>query len=540
MNLKGEIIMRKKINTFIIIAMMAGALTACGTKTGNANENGTATKGDTAAVTSEVAEDDVNTTEKSDKDSDKESEKNSDSSTASAADSSSSNGVIDTSDIFSNRDLKQEADLEGATSYTVADGQDITITSEGVYVISGTASNMSIVVDAGDEDKVQLVLDGVSITNTDSPCIYVKNADKVFVTTSASSENSLTVSGTFTADGDTNTDAVIFAKDDLTVNGMGTLNISSTDNGITCKDDLKVTGGTINISCEGSALESKDSVSVADGVINVTKSNDGIHAEDSDDDTKGYVYISGGTLNITAADDGIHATTIAQIDGGNIDITSAEGIEATEVQINDGTINISASDDGINAAAKSKSMDIWVEINGGTTTIKMGQGDTDGIDSNGDIRVTGGTVDVTGQSTFDYDGTATHTGGTVIVNGEETDEFPNQFGGGFPGGGGKGGFNGGNFDGSFDGQFPGGDMNGEGDGNFRQRPDGENGFSEPPEGFDKNFNGERPEMPEGFDKDNLPEDFDKGNFNKDFKNGGKGKKGENTTTEISTEEATEM
>ena len=530
--------MRKKINTFIITAMMAAALTACGGTSGKVSDDSTSAKSEITAEVSEITTGEDKNSEAGDtagKASDKatgeaSSEAAGEASGETALINTSSNGAIDTTDLFSNRDLKQEADLTDATTYTVADGQDISITSAGVYVITGSASEVTITVDAGDEDKVQLVLDGVSITNTDSPCIYVKNADKTFVTTTGA-ESSLTVSGTFLTDGDTNTDAVIFAKDDLTVNGTGTLNISSTDNGITCKNDLKVTGGVINISCEGSALESKDSINVADGTINVTKCNDGIHAEDNDDDTKGYVYICGGEISITAADDGIHATTIAQIDGGTIDVTAAEGIEATEVQINDGTIKIAASDDGINAASKSSSMDIWVEINGGYTTINMGQGDTDGVDSNGSIYINGGTVDVTGQSPFDYDKAAEHNGGTIIVNGSETDEISNQFGGAMGGGrGGKGGMNG---EEGFGGGFPGGGMNGEGEENFRQRPEGFDG--ELPEGFEKKFdenmNGERPEMPEGFDKGNFEEG------GRGFKNhGGKGK--EETTTETTTTEST--
>ena len=127
-------------------------------------------------------------------------------------------GALDTTDLFTDRDLEQTADLSEAVSYTITDGQTITITSEGVYLISGTASNASVVVEAGDEDKVQIVLDGVSITNDSIPCIYIKSADKVFVTTT-DTDNTLAVTGTFTADGETNTDAVIFSKDDLVLNG---------------------------------------------------------------------------------------------------------------------------------------------------------------------------------------------------------------------------------------------------------------------------------------------------------------------------------
>ena len=107
-----------------------------------------------------------------------------------------------------------------------------------------------------------------------------------------------------------------------------------------------------------------------------------------------------------------------------------EGIEATYIKINDGNISISASDDGINATNKSKEYETLVEINGGNINITMGAGDTDGVDSNGNIIINGGTISVTGNSTFDYDGTGTINGGTVIVNGETVTSLPNQMMGG--------------------------------------------------------------------------------------------------------------
>ena len=349
-----------------------------------------------------------------------------------------SGGALDTSDMFTSRDLEQEADLSEAQSFTVADGQTIEITTKGVYVITGTAKNASIIVNAGDEDKVQIVLDGVSITNDSTPCIYVKSADKVFVTTTGT-DNTLAVTGTFTADGDTNTDAVIFSKDDLVLNGTGTLTIQSSDNGITSKDDLKITGGTINITCSADALEANDSIRIADGTINIKTSKDALHAENDDDDTVGFVYICGGTLNVQSDDDAIHATTIIQIDGGELNLAAHEGLEATWIQINDGTINIEASDDAINASYKSAKITPVAEFNGGYVTIVMGSGDTDAVDSNGNLVITGGTLDITAQSPFDYDGTCEKTGGTLIVNGTETDTISNQMMGGHGGKGGMGG-----------------------------------------------------------------------------------------------------
>lgn len=347
-----------------------------------------------------------------------------------------SSSALDLTDIFTDRDLEQTVDMSEAKSYTLSDGQNIEITSEGVYVITGTAKNASIIVEAGDEDKVQLVLDGVSVTNESTPCIYVKSADKVFITTT-DSENELSVTGTFTEDGDTNTDAVIFCKDDVVLNGTGTLTINSTDNGITSKDDLKITGGAINITCTSDALEANDSIRVAGGEITITSGKDGLHAEKDGDDSLGYIYISGGSLKILAEDDAIHATTILQVDGGELALNAREGLEGTWIQVNEGTINIQASDDGINAAYKSAKITPCAEFNGGTVTIVMGSGDTDAIDSNGNLVITGGTIDITAQSPFDYDGTGEKTGGTLIINGSETDTLTNQMMGGK---GGRGGF----------------------------------------------------------------------------------------------------
>lgn len=178
----------------------------------------------------------------------------------------SDNSIPTSEGQFTARDLEQEADLSNAETITLKSGEDVSITAEGVYVISGTATDTTITIDAADTDKIQLVLDGANITNTGAPAIYVKNADKVFVTTT-NSENSLAVTGSFTADGTTNPDAVIFSKDDLTVNGTGTLNITSSDNGISCKDDLVITGGSYMIKSAGDAIEANNSIRISDGSL---------------------------------------------------------------------------------------------------------------------------------------------------------------------------------------------------------------------------------------------------------------------------------
>ena len=481
--------LRRILNISIVTIMMAGLLAGCSAASSGGDG------GNTVVTESQADETDDNVSDASDTD---------------------SKGEIDSSSVdtehFTGRDLEQTADTSDATLLELKDGEDFVISTEGVYVLSGKVSEATVIVEAGDEDKVEIVLDGAEITNETAPAIYVKSADKVFVTTT-DSENTLTVTGTFEADGDTNVDAVIFSKDDLVIKGTGTLNITSSDNAVSCKDTLKITGSTVNVSCEGNAFEAHDAIEVADGNINISKCNDGLHAEDNDDDTIGAVYIAGGNIDITAADDAVHGTTTLTVDGGTFNINAAEGLEATYIEINGGDINIEASDDGINAAAKSGSYTPTFIMNDGNVVIKMGQGDTDGIDSNGDIYVNGGTIDITGQSGFDYDGKAEHNGGTIIVNGTETDEISNQFGGMGPGGMGRGG------DGNFQ---QGGDENFQpgGDGNF-QPGDG----MQPPEGDDSNFRPGR-----GGKGGNMqPPEGDESNFKPD--RGGKGRNNEETTTE---------
>lgn len=250
----------------------------------------------------------------------------------------SETGTFSSADMFTERDLAgtyEESEavyvtlsddgITGETDGVAINGQTVTITEEGTYVFSGTLSEGQIVVDA-DDAKVQIVLDNVDITCASSAAVYVKSAEKVFVTLAEGSQNTLRNTDEYVAIDDNNIDAVIFAKSDLTLNGTGSLTIVSAEgHGIVSKDDLKITGGTYDITAAGHALSGKDSVRIADGTFILTAEKDGIHAENADDEEKGYIYIADGDFTITSDGDGMDASNIVQIEDGTFDITAGGG-----------------------------------------------------------------------------------------------------------------------------------------------------------------------------------------------------------------------
>lgn len=247
-------------------------------------------------------------------------------------------GTFSSADMFTERDLAgtyeesgavyvtlSDDGITGETDGVVIDGQTVTITAEGTYIFSGTLSEGQIVVDA-DNAKVQIVFDNVDITCASSAAVYVKSAEKVFVTLAEGAQNTLRNTDEYVAIDDNNIDAVIFAKSDLTLNGTGSLTIVSAEgHGIVSKDDLKITGGTYDIIAAGHALSGKDSVRIADGTFILTAEKDGIHAENADDEEKGYIYIADGDFTITSDGDGMDASNIVQIEDGTFDITAGGG-----------------------------------------------------------------------------------------------------------------------------------------------------------------------------------------------------------------------
>ena len=192
-------------------------------------------------------------------------------------------------DLFTDRDL--DPSYENATTMDLSkeSASKVTISKAGTYILTGTY-NGQVVVNVGDQDKVQLVLDNVTIANNDSAAIYVQAGDKVFVTLKDGTTNKISSSASFSsADADTGDkiDAAIWSKATLTVNGGGKLTVTCDNgHGIVSKDDLKVTGGTLKVNAAKKALTGKDSVRIHDGVLDLTAGDDAIHTSNDEDEDK--------------------------------------------------------------------------------------------------------------------------------------------------------------------------------------------------------------------------------------------------------------
>ncbi len=328
------------------------------------------------------------------------------------------------------------AEIKGSGAKT--DGGNIIIVKGGAYSFSGKLDSGKITVDAGDED-VTVILNGAEITSSDSAAINVFKAGTVTVEAADGTENTLSDAVEYVYE-DSYSDkekeepsACVFSKTDLIITGGGNLTVKgNAGNGIRSNDYLTVENTVLTVESENTALSGNDGVTVNVVTLSADAKGDGIHSD-------GNVEINSGKLTIRSDDDGLHADNSVTVNGGEINITAHEGIEGTLVTINNGTITLSASDDGINAAQKVDGVTPAVEINGGEITITMGAGDTDAIDSNGDIIINGGKTGITAQSGFDYDGKAELNGGEVYLNGEKISEITNQFGGGMPDFGGRDG-----------------------------------------------------------------------------------------------------
>ena len=368
----------------------------------------------------------------------------------------------------------------------------VMITGKGKYVISGTLTDGSVIVDTDSSAKVWIMLDGADITCSTGACLDVEQADKVFLTLAEGSDNRLTTTGFSEENRTAGMDGAVFSRDDLTINGSGSLTVTAAEeSGIVCNDELVLTGGTITVDAAADALHVNDNLRIMEtqlklkagddgisltgleselywesGTLTITATGDGVNAENN-------IRILNGALTLEAGDDGISAggvTGMLEITGGTVQITAADkGIAAENtVTLAGGNVEIDAEDDGISTAG-------LFQMENGKLAITTRD---DGIHSDTAVEIRGGTVQIPSC----YEGIEAV---TIDVSGGEITIYPeddglNANGGtdsfGVAGFGGRGGFIGG----------PGGMFGGPDSGMPGQAGEVEDGGFEPPMMPDEN------------------------------------------------------
>ena len=337
---------------------------------------------------------------------------------------------LDLNDMFSKRDLRADYDPADSIAITLngssaacsvpsvkISGSTVTITDDGTYILRGTLDNGMIIVDADDE-KVQIVLDGAHITSATSAPLYVRQADKVVVTLAEGSENTLKNGGAFVAIDNSDIDAAVYSRDDITLNGSGSLTVESpAGHGIVSNDDLILTGGAITVNAASHGLSANDSVRMRDVTMAITAGKDGIQAE-HDDPEDGYVYMESGTLDIISGGDGISATGEMLLTGGTVSITSnggssgesnssCKGLKAGgNLTVTGGTYAIDAGEDALHTNAS-------LTVSGGTITASAGD---DALHADADLTISGGTISVPTSAEGIEGHRVTISGGTITVN----------------------------------------------------------------------------------------------------------------------------
>jgi len=285
------------------------------------------------------------------------------------------------------------------------DGSKIAITAAGTYRISGTLDDGQIVVKTEDTESVTIILNGVNITCSKGAPVYVYNAGNTDIILADGTENYITDGDSYIFADSTSDEpnAAIFAKDNLTIGGSGSLTVNANYyNGIHSKDDLLITGGTITVNAVNDGIKGRDSITVRNANLTVNAGADGMQSNNSEEPGKGYVSVESGSINITSGEDGIQAATNLTISNGDITVQedwwnwgkkddndsstaniSAKALKAVvNITITGGTINIDSSDDAIHSNDS-------LTISDGD--IRLTSGD-DGLHSDSTLDINGGNI----------------------------------------------------------------------------------------------------------------------------------------------------
>lgn len=285
-----------------------------------------------------------------------------------------------------------------------AEGSVVTVAAVGTYRLSGSLTEGQIVVDTGEDAMdVTLILDGVSVSNASGPALWIRQAKNVHLQLAEGSEN-LLVSGSeadLASFDETRSGAALFAEDDLILEGEGSLRILGyLNNGITCKDDLKIRGGSLDVLSANNGVRASESLTISGGSVSVRSGNDGLKTSSDKKADKGMIEISGGSITLSCAGDAIDAVTELHISGGEIRTETRQDLVVT------------GSCKGLKAAS-------LVEISGGELALRA---DEDAIHCDGEVRMSGGEVRITAKTGIQAglkgsgEGDILLSGGTLFVS----------------------------------------------------------------------------------------------------------------------------
>ena len=337
-------------------------------------------------------------------------------------------------DRYTDEDLDDNWSETGSTAVTLngssiqvsgggaaVNGSVLTISKAGTYVLKGELTDGQVIVDAGKEDLVKLVLNGATLACSNSAPLYIKQADGVILTLAEGTLNTLTDGETYAfAAGEDEPNAALFSKQDLTINGTGVLTVTARyNNGITSKDDLVIVNGEISVTAAHDGIRGKDSVSILGGTITVTAEGDGIKSNNDTDADKGWIALDGGTFTIEAGNDGIQAETALAVTGGSYRIVCGGG--SASVSKTTGTNPGWNFRPGGGTAAAAADEESYKGIKAGTALAFKGgtfviDSADDALHANGDVTIAAGTFELsTGDDGVHADGTLAISGGTIAV-----------------------------------------------------------------------------------------------------------------------------
>lgn len=276
-------------------------------------------------------------------------------------------------------------------------GSVVTISAPGTYLISGVLNDGQVVVNSTADGKVRLVLDGVTISSSNSAAINIVAADEAVIVLAPSTMNTLKSStASSTADADA-PNAALYSMADLTIGGTGSLGVTSTtEDGIASKDGLHIFGGAITVDAMDDGIRGKDYLIVEGGSLTIRSGGDALKSDNEEDAARGYVAVLGGEITVASKADGLYGFTDVIVGGGIVNVTtsgttganapSAKALKAgTLVVIGGGALNLQATDDAIHS-------DGDIGISDGTIVLSTGD---DGVHAEGSLTVSGGTLTIT-------------------------------------------------------------------------------------------------------------------------------------------------